>query len=100
MATALSRGVMSLGMETSESRVAWTIARWGRGWYAPRMRDTLVGTGFVVSAGRRPFPTMTTIETLKDKYTEVRQRIADAARKTGRRPESVMLVAGTKTAEP
>ncbi len=43
---------------------------------------------------------MTTIETLKDKYTEVRQRIADAARKFGRAPEGVMLVAVTKTAEP
>lgn len=43
---------------------------------------------------------MTTLETLKDRYTEVRQRIADAARRFGRTPESVMLVAVTKTAEP
>ncbi len=43
---------------------------------------------------------MTTIETLKDRYTEVRQRIADAARKVGRRAEAVLLVAVTKSAEP
>ena len=43
---------------------------------------------------------MTTIETLKDKYTEVRQRIADATKRFGRGPENVMLVAVTKNAEP
>jgi pyridoxal phosphate enzyme (YggS family) len=43
---------------------------------------------------------MTTIETLKDKYTEVRQRISDAAKRSGRTLESVMMVAVTKTAEP
>jgi pyridoxal phosphate enzyme (YggS family) len=43
---------------------------------------------------------MTTLETLKDKYTEVRQRIAVAAKRGGRSAESVMLIAVTKTAEP
>lgn len=43
---------------------------------------------------------MTTLETLKDKYVEVRQRIADAAKRSGRSAQSVMLVAVTKTAEP
>ncbi|MBY0310975.1 MAG: YggS family pyridoxal phosphate-dependent enzyme [Phycisphaerales bacterium] len=43
---------------------------------------------------------MTTLETLKDKYVEVRQRIADAAKRSGRSAQNVMLVAVTKTAEP
>ena len=43
---------------------------------------------------------MTTIETLKDKYTEVRQRIADAAARAGRKGDSVHLIAVSKTAEP
>ncbi len=43
---------------------------------------------------------MTTIETLKDKYTEVRQRIADAAKRSGRNAGSVVLIAVSKTAEP
>ncbi len=43
---------------------------------------------------------MTTLDTLKDKYVEVRQRIADAAKRSGRSAQSVMLVAVTKTAEP
>ncbi len=43
---------------------------------------------------------MTTLETLKDKYAEVRQRIADAATRSGRRGDSVVLIAVSKTAEP
>ena len=43
---------------------------------------------------------MTTIETLKDKYTEVRQRIADAAKRSGRSAGTVVLIAVSKTAEP
>ena len=43
---------------------------------------------------------MTTIETLKDKYTEVRQRIGDAAARAGRKGDSVHLIAVSKTAEP
>ncbi len=43
---------------------------------------------------------MTTLETLKDKYTEVRQRISDAAAKSGRKGNSVHLIAVSKTAEP
>lgn len=43
---------------------------------------------------------MTEIDTLKDKYVEVRQRIADAAKRSGRTGEQIMLVAVTKTAEP
>lgn len=38
--------------------------------------------------------------TLAERYTEVKQRIADAARRAGRTPESVYLIAVTKTAEP
>lgn len=37
---------------------------------------------------------------IKDRYLEVRSRIAAAAKKSGRSPESVVLVAVTKTAEP
>jgi pyridoxal phosphate enzyme (YggS family) len=37
---------------------------------------------------------------IKSRYTEVRQRIAAAAKKSGRTPEQVVLVAVTKTAEP
>ncbi len=37
---------------------------------------------------------------LAERYTQVRQRIADAAARAGRSPESVYLVAVTKTAEP
>jgi pyridoxal phosphate enzyme (YggS family) len=43
---------------------------------------------------------LTTTDTLKDRFTEVRQRIAAAAKRSGRSPESVLLVAVTKTAEP
>lgn len=43
---------------------------------------------------------MTTIETLKDKYAEVRSRIADAARRAGRRPDQIVLIAVSKGAEP
>jgi hypothetical protein len=43
---------------------------------------------------------MTTLETLKDKYTEVRQRIADASKRAGNRPGDVILLAVTKHAEP
>jgi PLP dependent protein len=43
---------------------------------------------------------MTTLETLKDKYTEVRQRIAEAAKRSGRRADSVVLIAVSKNAEP
>lgn len=43
---------------------------------------------------------MTTVTSLKERYTEVRQRIADAARRSGRSPESILLVAVTKNAEP
>ena len=42
---------------------------------------------------------MTTLETLKDKYVEVRQRIADAAKRAGGRG-NIVLLAVTKTAEP
>ncbi|RMH30657.1 MAG: YggS family pyridoxal phosphate-dependent enzyme [Planctomycetota bacterium] len=38
--------------------------------------------------------------TLAERYTEVRQRIADAAHRAGRTPDSVYLIAVTKTAEP
>lgn len=37
---------------------------------------------------------------VENKFTEVKQRVADAARKAGRRPEDVLLVAVTKYAEP
>lgn len=37
---------------------------------------------------------------LAERYNEVKQRVADAARRSGRTPESVYLVAVTKTAEP
>ena len=37
---------------------------------------------------------------LAERFTEVKQRVADAARRSGRSPESVYLVAVTKTAEP
>jgi len=43
---------------------------------------------------------MTTLDTLKDRYTEVRQHIAESAKRAGRQPEGVLLVAVTKTAEP
>lgn len=43
---------------------------------------------------------MTTLETLKDKYVEVRQRIAEAAKRSGRRADAVVLIAVSKTAEP
>lgn len=38
--------------------------------------------------------------TLKDRFTEVRGRIAQAAKKSGRSGDSVVLIAVTKTAEP
>ena len=37
---------------------------------------------------------------LAERFTEVRQRVADAAARAGRSPDSVYLVAVTKTAEP
>ncbi|MFG0284365.1 MAG: YggS family pyridoxal phosphate-dependent enzyme [Phycisphaerales bacterium JB039] len=37
---------------------------------------------------------------LEDRFTEVRQRVADAASRAGRRPQDVLLVAVTKYAEP
>ena len=43
---------------------------------------------------------MNTLMTLKDRYTEVRQRIANAAQRSGRSANSVILVAVTKNAEP
>lgn len=44
--------------------------------------------------------TMTTLNTLKDRYVDVRERIAKAAARTGRKGESVLLVAVTKNADP
>lgn len=41
---------------------------------------------------------MTTLDSLKDRYQEVRQRIAEAAKRAGRDPASVMLVAVSKYA--
>lgn len=38
--------------------------------------------------------------TLEARFTEVRQRVADATRRSGRSPESVYLIAVTKYAEP
>lgn len=38
--------------------------------------------------------------TVESRFTEVRQRVAEAARRAGRRPEDVVLVAVTKYAEP
>lgn len=40
------------------------------------------------------------MSTLAERYTEVRQRVADAAARAGRTPDAVYLVAVTKTAEP
>lgn len=37
---------------------------------------------------------------LAERFTEVKQRVADAAQRSGRTPESIYLVAVTKTAEP
>lgn len=39
-------------------------------------------------------------DTLADRYAQTCQRVADAARKSGRRPEDIILVAVTKHAEP
>ena len=36
--------------------------------------------------------------TLKDRYQHVRERVAEAARRSGRSPESIVLVAVTKYA--
>ncbi|MFT3686297.1 MAG: hypothetical protein QM783_15485 [Phycisphaerales bacterium] len=41
---------------------------------------------------------MTTLDSLKDRYLEVKQRCAEAARQAGRDPSSVMLVAVSKYA--
>ena len=38
--------------------------------------------------------------TLKNRYTEVKQRVAEAAKRSGRSPSSVYLIAVTKFAEP
>ena len=43
---------------------------------------------------------MTTIASLKDRYTEVRERIAQAASRAGTEAERILLVAVTKHAEP
>jgi pyridoxal phosphate enzyme (YggS family) len=43
---------------------------------------------------------MTTIATLKDRYAEVRERIARAAARAGADPQRILLVAVTKHAEP
>lgn len=40
------------------------------------------------------------MSTLKERYTEVKQRVAQAAARTGRSPESIYLIAVTKFAEP
>lgn len=41
---------------------------------------------------------MTTLDSLKDRYTEVRQRCAEAAKAAGRNPANIMLVAVSKYA--
>ncbi len=43
---------------------------------------------------------MTAVATLEDRYTEVHDRVAEAAERSGRRAEDVILVAVTKAAEP
>jgi len=43
---------------------------------------------------------MTTIASLKDRYTEVRERIANAASRAGAAAHNVLLIAVTKNAEP
>ncbi|TVQ64013.1 MAG: YggS family pyridoxal phosphate-dependent enzyme [Phycisphaerales bacterium] len=43
---------------------------------------------------------MATVATLKDRYTEVTQRVAEAAKRAGRSPADVLVVAVTKYAEP
>ncbi len=40
------------------------------------------------------------MSTLEDRYTEVKQRVAEAAQRSGRSPSSVYLIAVTKFAEP
>ncbi len=40
------------------------------------------------------------MSTLQERYTEVKQRVAEAAQKSGRAPSSVYLIAVTKFAEP
>ena len=40
------------------------------------------------------------MSTLKDRYTEVQQRVAEAAKQSGRSPSAVYLIAVTKFAEP
>ncbi len=42
---------------------------------------------------------MTTLAPLKHRYTEVMERVAEAARSSGRRPEDILVVAVTKYAE-
>jgi len=42
----------------------------------------------------------TTPDTLAERYAQTCQRVADASRRSGRRPEDIILVAVTKTAEP
>ena len=39
-------------------------------------------------------------DTLAERYHQTCERVAEAARRTGRRPEAVSLGAGTKNAEP
>jgi len=43
---------------------------------------------------------MAVSEGLEDRYNQVRQRVADAATRAGRRPEEIILIAVTKHAEP
>lgn len=43
---------------------------------------------------------MMTLASLKERYAHVKDRIARAAARSGRKPEQIMLVAVTKTAEP
>src|SRR5690606_15748511 len=58
---------------------------------------TSVARGAILFAGgRMPMDTVA----VENRFTEVRQRVADAAKRAGRRPEDVLLVAVTKYAEP
>lgn len=43
---------------------------------------------------------MATVASLKDRYSEVSQRVADAATRAGRRPQDVLVVAVSKYTEP
>jgi pyridoxal phosphate enzyme (YggS family) len=64
---------------------------------APREREKALATRQAgASGGRDSAPRE--LKTLKERYANVRQRIATAAKKVGRAPDSVMLVAVTKYA--